>query len=61
MMLMEISMMENGKMVNVMAMVIIPITHIGKLKCANGDEYEGEWKDDKRNGQGNYLFEKRVK
>jgi len=22
------------------------------LFCSNGDKYEGEWKDDKRNGQG---------
>ena len=24
----------------------------GKLTWANGDAYEGEWKDDKRNGKG---------
>jgi len=25
---------------------------LGKIKCANGDSYDGEWKDNIRNGKG---------
>ena len=27
----------------------------GKLKYANGNEHDGDWKDDKRNGYGVYA------
>ena len=28
----------------------------GTMKYADGDQYEGEWKDAKRNGQGTYTW-----
>jgi hypothetical protein len=28
----------------------------GISKCANGDYYSGEWKDDKREGVGHYIW-----
>ena len=28
----------------------------GTMKYADGDQYEGEWKDGKRNGQGTYTW-----
>ena len=32
---------------------------IGTLECANGDKYNGEWKDDQKNGNGT-LHLKRI-
>ena len=29
-----------------------PIQYLGVLITANGDRYEGEWKKDKKNGEG---------
>ena len=36
-----------------MERVILNITK-GALSLSNGDKYEGEWKNDKKNGLGNF-------
>ena len=44
----------NGRMTREMELVKNK-NIIGKQEYANGDKYEGEWKDDKRNGNGKCL------
>ena len=48
---MEPIMMENGKIIFDMDLVNLCIIS-GKFKYANGDYYKGDWKNDKKDGDG---------
>ena len=50
--------MENGKMIKGLEMVnhFYSINSLGKYTYTNGDEYDGEWSDGKRNGRGKSPF-----
>jgi len=45
-------MKENLRMIREKAMVCVCNKEIGVCKYANGDKYEGEWKNDMRDGKG---------
>lgn len=44
--------MENGKITNAMATVLSYRNTIGSYLYANGDKYQGGYRDDKRTGRG---------
>lgn len=48
--------MANGVMIREMEKVDFSIKSIGTLKCANKEVYNGQWKDDAKNGRG--IFRK---
>lgn len=50
-------MMGNGKVIKRMAKVKIFRNKIGVYYYANGDRYDGEWRDDRINGEGKKLNE----
>lgn len=51
--------MAIGRMIKRMERVIIYNIIIGTQYYANGDRYEGEWRDDERNGKGNIVIKHR--
>lgn len=51
-MLMAISMMVSGRKMLKTARVLFILSTAGVLECANGDHYEGDWAEDKKNGKG---------
>lgn len=44
-----------GWMTRDMEKVLLFVNYLGKLISVNGDNYDGEWRDDKKNGPGTYL------
>ena len=48
---MAINMRENGLIINLMEEVLI-ILNIGKFIGIDGEKYEGDWKDNKKDGNG---------
>lgn len=49
---MEMCTMAPGRMIREMDLVIISFTVIGVIEYYNGDQYNGEWKDNVKDGKG---------
>jgi hypothetical protein len=53
---MEKVMKDSGTMISKTEMVQVDGKSLGKYKYENGEVYEGDWKEDQRDGKGNTLL-----
>jgi len=47
-------MKDNGKIIREVGKVIVYHKEVGVLVKSNNERYEGDWRDDKRNGKGGF-------